>query len=103
MKGPKGEKKADRFKFLMNQKKREQGKEFNRKLVRAQIRAHMYLNGEQAKAPYAGIASRKERRQRNKDLGIPFNPVYNGPVFTYKELHGVGYERFNSKYVKFGG
>jgi hypothetical protein len=43
--------------------------------------------------------SRRERRAEAKRYGIPFEPQYNGPVYTYMEYHGVGYERFDNKYI----
>lgn len=45
--------------------------------------------------------TRKQRRQNARNSNEEFTPQYNGnaPV-TYAEFHGVGYERFDSKYVK---
>lgn len=99
----KAEIKSEMFKFFMENKIKELGKDFNRKLIRRQIREHLHRNGEKKKYPFNGIASRKERRERNKYLGIPFNPVYNGPVLTYKEAYGIGYERFNNKFAILDG
>lgn len=50
---------------------------------------------------------RKQRRQEAKQAGVPFEPQYNeskrtgrgGSPKTYEEMYGIGYERFDSKYV----
>lgn len=46
------------------------------------------------------MKSRKERRQEAKESGVAFVPQYNGgnPV-SYEKYYGVGYERFNNKFV----
>lgn len=46
------------------------------------------------------MKSRRERRQEARDNGVTFEPQYNGksPI-TYEEFKGVGYERFNNKFV----
>lgn len=46
--------------------------------------------------------SRKERRAHARKMGIPFFPRYADGLEprSYKEMYGVGYERFDSKYVK---
>jgi hypothetical protein len=61
--------------------------------------------------------SRKERRKEAREKGEEFVPQYNsatkfdpesgtytvgGEPKTYEEMYGVGYERFNDRYVKFG-
>ena len=47
-----------------------------------------------------GKLNRRERRELARKNGEEFKPQYNGnsPV-TYEEFHGVGYERFNNKFV----
>ena len=46
------------------------------------------------------IKSRKERRLEAKENGVKFVPQYNGRTpQTHEEMYGVGYERFNNKYV----
>lgn len=46
------------------------------------------------------MKSRKARRQEARDNNTTFEPQYNGTqVKTYEEFHGVGYERFNNKFV----
>jgi hypothetical protein len=46
------------------------------------------------------MKSRKERRQEAKANKVAFEPQYKGTtVKTYEEFHGVGYERFNNKFV----
>lgn len=46
--------------------------------------------------------SRRERRAEAKRYGLTFEPQYNGqgnePV-THLQAKGVGYERFDSRYV----
>ena len=46
------------------------------------------------------MRTRKKRRQEAKESGVAFVPRYNGgnPV-SYEEYYGVGYERFNNKFV----
>ncbi|MDQ0174428.1 hypothetical protein [Bacillus chungangensis] len=47
------------------------------------------------------MKSRRERRQEARKNGAKFVPQYNGKKpKTYKEAFGVGYERFDGKYVK---
>lgn len=47
------------------------------------------------------MKSRNERRKKARQSKVAFAPQYNGAtLMTYQEFHGVGYERFNSKYVK---
>ncbi len=61
--------------------------------------------------------NRRERRQQAKKNGVPFQPQYKsgkravrkgvsvetiivgGAPKTYEEAYGVGYERFNNKFV----
>jgi hypothetical protein len=45
------------------------------------------------------MMNRKERRAEARRYGLDFQPEYNGqgPV-THLEYHGVGYERFDTKY-----
>lgn len=46
------------------------------------------------------MKSRKERRKEAKLNKTKFQPLYNGGgKVTHKEHYGVGYERFNNKYV----
>ncbi|WP_226035753.1 hypothetical protein [Aquibacillus saliphilus] len=62
------------------------------------------------------LESRKERRLEARQNGTEFVPQYNSGVRfdgkgkeikvggnpkTYKEMLGVGYERFNNKFVQF--
>lgn len=43
---------------------------------------------------------RKHLRNLAKKTKQPFSPNYNGTsVKTFEEYYGVGYERFNNKYV----
>lgn len=45
--------------------------------------------------------TRKQRRENARKNNEVFTPQYNGnkPV-TYAEFYGVGYERFDNKFVK---
>lgn len=44
--------------------------------------------------------SRRERRELARQNGTKFIPRYNGKgPRSYKEHFGVGYERFNNKFV----
>lgn len=44
--------------------------------------------------------SRKERRKEAKENKGKFTPMYNGgSPKTHEEYYGVGYERFNNKFV----
>lgn len=43
--------------------------------------------------------NRRKKRELSKKAKIPFQPNYNGKVYTYEEFYGVGNERFNSKYM----
>jgi hypothetical protein len=44
--------------------------------------------------------SRRERRAEARKNKTEFIPQYNGKApQTYKEYYGVGYERFNNKFV----
>ena len=43
--------------------------------------------------------NRKERRNLARESKVEFVPQYNGNVKTYEEFYGVGYERFNNKFV----
>lgn len=59
------------------------------------------------------MKSRRERRQEAKEKKVKFEPQYssgkrfvNGEVIivggepkTYEEAYGIGYERFNDKFV----
>ncbi|MFD1335771.1 hypothetical protein ACFQ4N_09445 [Oceanobacillus iheyensis] len=46
------------------------------------------------------MKSRKERRKEAKVNKTKFQPQYNGGgKVTHDEHYGVGYERFNNKYV----
>ncbi len=46
------------------------------------------------------IKPRRERREEARKNKTKFEPIYNGkPPQTYEEFHGVGYERFNNKFV----
>lgn len=43
---------------------------------------------------------RRERRKEARENKVPFEPQYNGKFpQSHEDMHGVGYERFNSKYV----
>lgn len=56
------------------------------------------------------MKSRRQRRQEARESGVPFEPQYSsgmkngqqvgGEPKTYEEMYGVGYERFDGKYVK---
>lgn len=54
------------------------------------------------------IKARRLRRADAKKSGTPFQPQYNenkrtgrgGKPKTYKEMFGVGYERFDDKFTK---
>ena len=56
--------------------------------------------------------NRRERREKARQENVSFVPVYNsgkrmhkgemidvGKPLTYEEAYGVGYERFNNKFV----
>lgn len=61
------------------------------------------------------MKSRRERRAEARKNGVPFEPVYSsgtrllkqdekeitvgGKPKSYEEMFGVGYERFNNKYI----
>lgn len=46
------------------------------------------------------MKSRKDRRQEAKTNKVAFEPQLNGTqVQTHEEYFGVGYERFNNKFV----
>ena len=46
------------------------------------------------------MKSRRERRAEARANKVAFEPVYNGEApKSYEEMHGVGYERFNNKYI----
>lgn len=50
------------------------------------------------------MKNRKERREEAKKKGTAFVPQYNGKgPQTYEEYYGVGYERFNNKFVTIKG
>ena len=50
---------------------------------------------------------RRQRRLEARLIGVPFEPHYNknevtgkgGQPKTYEEMFGIGYERFDDKYV----
>lgn len=44
--------------------------------------------------------NRKERRLQARLNGTTFEPQYKGKVYTYEEYYGIGYERFNNKFVE---
>lgn len=48
------------------------------------------------------IMTRQQRKLEAKLNGVKFDPQYNGnsPV-AYEDVHGVGKERFNNKFVDF--
>jgi hypothetical protein len=51
------------------------------------------------------MKSRRERRAEARRFGLDFQPQYakgNGPM-TYLQAYGVGYERFDTKFVKVSG
>lgn len=51
---------------------------------------------------FAHLPSRRYRRDIARKVPIepPFTPQYNGPVpKSYAKMYGVGYERFDGKYV----
>jgi hypothetical protein len=59
-----------------------------------------YNAGKLGQSEVAGLASRKERRQSARDNKETFLPQYNGSKpQTFEEFNGVGYERFNNKFV----
>ena len=44
--------------------------------------------------------SRRERRAEARKNTTEFVPMYNGKgPQTYEEMYGIGYERFNNKFV----
>ncbi|WP_165820891.1 hypothetical protein [Pueribacillus theae] len=46
------------------------------------------------------MKTRKERRAEARMNRTKFQPKYNGSApKTYEKMYGVGYERFNTKYV----
>ncbi len=64
------------------------------------------------------MKSRRERRLEAKQNGVAFEPQYSsgvrfdakgeevkvgGKPKSYEEMYGIGYERFNSKYVTVKG
>lgn len=56
------------------------------------------------------MESRRLRRKKAKEHGIPFEPKYNpnpnhrgNTLVTHKEAYGSGYERFDDKYTKVSG
>lgn len=48
------------------------------------------------------MKSRKQRRLEARESGLEFVPQYGGnsPI-NYKEYSGIGYERFNNRFVQF--
>lgn len=70
-----------------------------RKMTRAKIREMMWDNRQsKVLSPVAQFFSRSERRSEGTEGFVPY---YNGAIQTYEEAYGVGYERFNNKYVQF--
>jgi hypothetical protein len=60
-----------------------------------------YTVGQLGKSDVASSVSRKQRREEARKKDIEFKPVYNGTgVRTFTEVFGLGYERFNNKFVK---
>jgi hypothetical protein len=60
-----------------------------------------YTFGSLDKSEVAGLAPRKQRREQAKKENVDFKPQYNGKgVKTFTEVFGLGYERFNNKFVK---
>ncbi|WP_181444478.1 hypothetical protein [Bacillus sp. 03113] len=46
------------------------------------------------------LKSRRERREEARKNKTKFEPQYNGRTpQSYEEFYGVGYERFNNKFV----
>lgn len=46
------------------------------------------------------MKNRRERRAEARDNNEQFQPLYNGlPPRNYEDVFGVGYERFNNKFV----
>jgi hypothetical protein len=59
-----------------------------------------YTIGSLGQSEFAKLSSRQDRRELAKLNKEEFTPQYNGnSPKTHKEVFGVGYERFNSKYV----
>jgi hypothetical protein len=60
-----------------------------------------YTVGQLGKSDVASSVSRKQRRGESRKNDTEFKPVYNGTgVRTFTEVSGLGYERFNNKFVK---
>jgi hypothetical protein len=60
------------------------------------LRQLAYTIGNIGQSEFAKIASRRERRQQDD-----FQPQYNGnKPKTFSNMFGIGYERFNNKFVK---
>jgi hypothetical protein len=60
-----------------------------------------YTVGQLGKSDVASSVSRKQRREEARKNDTEFKPVYNGTgVRTFTEVYGLGYERFNNKFVK---
>ncbi|PAD70580.1 hypothetical protein CHH83_01900 [Bacillus sp. 7586-K] len=75
-------------------------KGYARKLARKKLHSQSnYIPGNLGSSEFANLQSRKERRKAAKENKSPFFPEYNGEVKTYEEMYGVGYERFNNKFV----
>lgn len=59
-----------------------------------------YIFGELGSSEVAGTVSRRERRNAARKTKESFLPMYNGGApKSFKEAFGVGYERFNNKFV----
>jgi hypothetical protein len=60
-----------------------------------------YTVGQLGKSDVASSVSRKQRREEAHKNDTEFKPTYNGTgVRTFTEVYGLGYERFNNKFVK---
>jgi hypothetical protein len=60
-----------------------------------------YAVGQLGSSEVVGLLTRKQRRTQAKKENVEFKPVYNGTgVKTFTEVYGLGYERFNNKFVK---
>jgi hypothetical protein len=60
-----------------------------------------YTVGNLGKSDVASSVSRKQRREEARKNDTEFKPAYNGTgVRSFAEVYGLGYERFNNKFVK---
>lgn len=72
-----------------------------KRIARKKVMSELgYVFGQLGKVEDGGLAPRKERRKLAKMNRNKFEPFYNGEEpKSYEEAYGVGYERFNNKFV----